>query len=93
MERFRIYPLVPLAILILYLFVSHSESGSCCLRYSKKQYPCHKMKGYSIQTITRTCDISAIIFHTKKHKYICANPAQQWTKERIQCLNKRVKRM
>ncbi|KPP57130.1 hypothetical protein Z043_125178 [Scleropages formosus] len=61
---------------------------SCCLRYSMKKYPCHKMKTYSIQSMMSSCDINAVIFHTMKGRYICADPAQKWTLDSIQCLKR-----
>ncbi|XP_018596641.1 C-C motif chemokine 20b [Scleropages formosus] len=81
-----------LATLCLHLFVSPSQSASCCLRYSMKKYPCHKMKTYSIQSMMSSCDINAVIFHTMKGRYICADPAQKWTLDSIQCLNARTKK-
>ncbi|XP_051261233.1 C-C motif chemokine 20a.3 [Dicentrarchus labrax] len=51
--------------------------GGCCLSYSKGKIPFSAIKGYSVQTVTGICPISAIIFHTRRGP-ACTNPGLDW---------------
>ncbi|KAI3375004.1 hypothetical protein L3Q82_021531 [Scortum barcoo] len=57
----------------------------CCRSYMKRKLPFPAIKGYSVQTVTELCPISAIIFHTKKGQ-VCTNPALDWVMEYINLL-------
>ncbi|XP_048866475.1 C-C motif chemokine 20-like isoform X2 [Brienomyrus brachyistius] len=83
------YSAALLMLVTLHLLLSRTESASCCVGYSSKRLPCYKLKRYTIQPITGTCDIVAVIFHTKKGGFICANPLQHWTLNRMKCLHER----
>uniref|UniRef100_A0A3Q0SRH9 C-C motif chemokine n=1 Tax=Amphilophus citrinellus TaxID=61819 RepID=A0A3Q0SRH9_AMPCI len=54
----------------------------CCRRYMTGRLPGSAIMGYSVQTDTEMCPISAIIFHTKKGK-ACANPALKWVMDAV----------
>uniref|UniRef100_A0A3B3QB08 Chemokine interleukin-8-like domain-containing protein n=1 Tax=Paramormyrops kingsleyae TaxID=1676925 RepID=A0A3B3QB08_9TELE len=83
---------VPVRVCGLQVLFSESKlsllfsATSCCVGYSSRRLPCHKLKRYTIQPMTDTCDIEAVIFHTKRGRFICANPLQYWTIKRIKCL-------
>ncbi|XP_043990921.1 C-C motif chemokine 20a.3 [Gambusia affinis] len=51
--------------------------GSCCRRYIPVKPKFSDIQGFSVQKRTELCNISAIIFHTKKGKR-CADPALGW---------------
>ncbi|XP_023660021.1 C-C motif chemokine 20-like [Paramormyrops kingsleyae] len=92
MPSFRSYSAALLVLITLHLLLSWTESAtSCCVGYSSRRLPCHKLKRYTIQPMTDTCDIEAVIFHTKRGRFICANPLQYWTIKRIKCLHERAK--
>ncbi|XP_077100184.1 C-C motif chemokine 20b [Siphateles boraxobius] len=82
-----------LAFVTLLIFQVETEAGSCCLSYTKRPRRCAVLKGYDIQAITGSCDLAAIIFHTKKGKSICADPAQNWTQSRVTCLKMKAARV
>ncbi|XP_039540774.1 C-C motif chemokine 20b [Pimephales promelas] len=82
-----------LAFVTLLIFQVETEAGSCCLSYTKIPRRCGVLKGYDIQTITGGCDLAAIIFHTEKGRKICADPAQNWTQSRVECLKIKAARM
>ncbi|KAK9539137.1 hypothetical protein VZT92_004264 [Zoarces viviparus] len=64
------------------LITNASGHHGCCRSYMTARIPFLKIKGYSVQTITETCHIHAIIFHTKKGK-ACMNPALNWVMQYI----------
>ncbi|XP_047423947.1 C-C motif chemokine 20b [Mugil cephalus] len=76
------------SLIILTTFIGNAESASCCLNYTKRQLPCRRIKGYTIQTINTSCDIKAIIFHVKG-RFVCADPTQSWTQNRMKCVDER----
>ncbi|XP_036378488.1 C-C motif chemokine 20b isoform X2 [Megalops cyprinoides] len=88
MANIRLGAVALLALLTLGFFLEQADAG-CCLSYVKKPFPCHRMKGYTIQDSKTTCDMDAIIFHTKGGKFICADPSKEWTSRRINCLKER----
>ncbi|XP_028825559.1 C-C motif chemokine 20b [Denticeps clupeoides] len=75
--------------LVLNTFIFHTDSASCCVRYTRKPIRCEKLKSYTMQHIISACDLEAIIFHTVGGHYICANPYKTWTQDRVRCLEKR----
>ncbi|XP_054452583.1 C-C motif chemokine 20a.3 [Anoplopoma fimbria] len=54
----------------------------CCRHYTTNKIPFHKIKGYSVQTVTEMCHINSIIFHTRKGK-ACMNPAHNWVMDYV----------
>ncbi|XP_036799712.1 C-C motif chemokine 20-like isoform X2 [Oncorhynchus mykiss] len=81
---------VLLSILILTLIPS--TQSDCCLKYTRRPVPCRRLKDYTYQTITSSCDIHAVVFHTRRDKFVCADPSQDWTKKVQRCLLKRQER-
>ncbi|XP_031711103.1 C-C motif chemokine 20-like [Anarrhichthys ocellatus] len=73
-----------LTLLSACLLITNASAGhyGCCRSYMTAKIPFHKIKGYSVQTVTETCQINAIIFHTKKGK-ACVNPALNWVMQYI----------
>ncbi|XP_052358378.1 C-C motif chemokine 20-like isoform X1 [Oncorhynchus keta] len=82
---------VLLSLLILTLIPS-TKSADCCLKYTRRPVPCRRLKDYTYQTITSSCDIHAVVFHTRRDKFVCADPSQDWTKRVQRCLLKRQER-
>ncbi|XP_073344434.1 C-C motif chemokine 20b [Pagrus major] len=76
------------SFIILTTFIDHTQSASCCLRYVKRPIPCSALLGYTIQTINKSCDMEAIIFH-RPARYLCANPRDSWAKRGMACLDER----
>uniref|UniRef100_A0A7N9D746 C-C motif chemokine n=1 Tax=Macaca fascicularis TaxID=9541 RepID=A0A7N9D746_MACFA len=71
-----------MSVLLLYL-CSESEAASnfdCCLRYTDRILHPKFIVGFTQQLANETCDINAVIFHTKKGLSVCANPKQTWVK-------------
>ncbi|XP_063062156.1 C-C motif chemokine 20-like [Engraulis encrasicolus] len=89
----------PCLLTVLYIILAvntlilPTESASCCLSYSRRPIRCQRLKGYTMQDITTSCDIKAIIFHTVAGRLICADPVRLWTRRRVECLKKRAIRM
>nr|XP_046226820.1 C-C motif chemokine 20b [Scatophagus argus] len=76
------------SLLILSTFIGSTQSASCCLRYTRRQLPCRRLLGYTIQTINTSCDINAIIFHIPG-RFVCADPSVSWTRRGMLCLEER----
>ncbi|XP_072514305.1 C-C motif chemokine 20b [Salminus brasiliensis] len=91
MDKF--YSGILLFILIFRAFIVETQTASCCLAYKRRPVRCALLKGYTIQTTTRHCDLKAIIFRTLHGKVFCADPNMPWTQERVKCLEKKVKKM
>ncbi|KAL2085253.1 hypothetical protein ACEWY4_018573 [Coilia grayii] len=94
MEKCMSCLLTLLSVLLVFnTFILPTESASCCLSYSRRPVRCQRLKGYTIQGITTSCDIKAIVFHAVGGRFICADPAQLWTQSRIRCLKETAMRM
>ncbi|XP_072234423.1 C-C motif chemokine 20b [Leuresthes tenuis] len=76
------------SLVILSSFISSTDSASCCMRYTRRPQPCKRLLGYSIQTITGSCDINAIIFHIPG-RFVCADPSVKWTQRGMKCVDER----
>ncbi|NP_001129726.1 C-C motif chemokine 20a.3 precursor [Danio rerio] len=79
-----------LTIVALGLLCTDAAAVSCCRKYTKGMIPMSLIKGYSIQTITRSCHINAVIFHTNGGKNICTDPSKGWVMESIRKLREKV---
>ncbi|KAL2775235.1 C-C motif chemokine 20 isoform 2 precursor [Daubentonia madagascariensis] len=81
-------------VLLLHL-CSKSEASNfdCCLRYTEHILHPRFIVGFTQQLANEACDINAIIFHTKKRLAVCADPKQNWVKQAVRILSKRVKKM
>ncbi|XP_037537247.1 C-C motif chemokine 20-like [Nematolebias whitei] len=77
------------AITLLTLCVLASQTSAahpgCCRTYMKGKLRCQNIKGYSVQTSTEMCPISAIIFHLKSGQKACTDPALEWV---MTCINR-----
>ncbi|KAL3055069.1 C-C motif chemokine 20a.3 [Trematomus bernacchii] len=78
-----------LTVCLLATNASPAHHG-CCRNYMKTKIPFLKIKGYSVQTVTGLCPISAIIFHTKKGK-ACTDPALNWVMDYVDRLRNKAK--
>ncbi|KAF6735559.1 C-C motif chemokine 25 [Oryzias melastigma] len=76
------------SLLFLSTLLSSAQSASCCLSYSRRRPPCKLILGYSIQTITGSCDLHAVIFHLPG-KFLCADPSMKWTQKLRLCVEER----
>ncbi|XP_030629027.1 C-C motif chemokine 20a.3 isoform X1 [Chanos chanos] len=76
-------------ILSVCLFSQQASALACCRKYSRGELPIGLIRGYSIQTLRKICNIDAIIFHTPGGKNVCADPAKPWVMDRIRILRER----
>ncbi|XP_068566346.1 C-C motif chemokine 20b [Cebidichthys violaceus] len=76
------------SLVILTTFIGSTQSASCCMMYTSRQLSCHRLMGYTIQTIINSCDINAIIFHLPG-RFVCANPSSKWAQRAMKCLDER----
>ncbi|XP_020489758.1 C-C motif chemokine 20a.3 [Labrus bergylta] len=67
-----------ITLLTFCLLGTASRYHSCCRSYISTKLPFSVIKGYSVQCEKENCPIGAIIFHTKKGKDVCTNPALNW---------------
>uniref|UniRef100_A0A671P9U7 Chemokine interleukin-8-like domain-containing protein n=1 Tax=Sinocyclocheilus anshuiensis TaxID=1608454 RepID=A0A671P9U7_9TELE len=70
-----------LYILFIYIMTPRLR---CCTKYSSQPFPVLRLKDFTRQDATMTCNIEAVIFTTVKNRQICANPDDLW----VQNLNK-----
>ncbi|KAL4698154.1 C-C motif chemokine 20 isoform X1 [Piliocolobus tephrosceles] len=84
-----------MSVLLLHL-CSKSEAASnfdCCLRYTDRILHPKFIVGFTQQLANETCDINAVIFHTRKGLSVCANPKQTWVKFIVRHLSKKINKM
>uniref|UniRef100_A0A671P7J8 Chemokine interleukin-8-like domain-containing protein n=1 Tax=Sinocyclocheilus anshuiensis TaxID=1608454 RepID=A0A671P7J8_9TELE len=55
----------------------------CCTKYSSQPFPVLRLKDFTRQDATMTCNIEAVIFTTVKNRQICANPDDLWVQNAI----------
>ncbi|KAM9349832.1 C-C motif chemokine 20a.3 [Symphorus nematophorus] len=74
-----------ITLLTVCLLATNTSAAShrCCESYMKGKLPIKQIKGYSVQTATEHCRIPAILFHMKKGKTACTNPALDWVMDYI----------
>ncbi|TRY69711.1 hypothetical protein DNTS_035398, partial [Danionella cerebrum] len=75
-----------LTVVALGVICADASAFACCRRYTKGPIPMSVIKGYSIQSNTRHCNIDAVIFHTYKGKNVCTDPSKAWVMEIIRKL-------
>ncbi|XP_074549581.1 C-C motif chemokine 20b [Halichoeres trimaculatus] len=78
------------SLLILSTFIDSTQSASCCLWYTRRRLHCHRLLGYTIQTINMSCDIKAVIFHNGNN-FVCADPASSYTQKLMKCVDDKKK--
>ncbi|XP_036384087.1 C-C motif chemokine 19-like [Megalops cyprinoides] len=72
--------------------IQGERAMDCCLRVSYEEIPKHIVKRYTHQTRGYGCDISAVIFTTKRNRNLCAPPGVSWVADVISYLDKELKR-
>uniref|UniRef100_A0A673N1D4 Chemokine interleukin-8-like domain-containing protein n=1 Tax=Sinocyclocheilus rhinocerous TaxID=307959 RepID=A0A673N1D4_9TELE len=60
----------------------------CCTKYSSLPFPVLRLKDFTRQDATMTCNIEAVIFTTVKNRQICANPDDLWVQNAILHIHK-----
>uniref|UniRef100_A0A673KYI8 Chemokine interleukin-8-like domain-containing protein n=1 Tax=Sinocyclocheilus rhinocerous TaxID=307959 RepID=A0A673KYI8_9TELE len=55
----------------------------CCTKYSSQPFPVLRLKDFTWQDATMTCNIEAVIFTSVKNRQICANPDDLWVQNAI----------
>uniref|UniRef100_A0A672RTI8 Chemokine interleukin-8-like domain-containing protein n=1 Tax=Sinocyclocheilus grahami TaxID=75366 RepID=A0A672RTI8_SINGR len=55
----------------------------CCTKYSSQPFPVLRLKDFTRQDATMTCNIEAVIFTTVKNRQICANPDDLWVQNAV----------
>nr|QFG73483.1 CCL20L3a [Oncorhynchus mykiss] len=90
MAQMRAPVIVLLVLLALGLFATDTSAAKrprrrrgCCESYTLRKTPFAVIEGYTIQTISETCRIFAIMFHTEKGNDVCADPDQNWVIEHV----------
>ncbi|KAK9975200.1 hypothetical protein ABG768_023253 [Culter alburnus] len=90
---------VILCALVLILYSSPAEAQAdlaldCCLTVSHKVIPKQILLTYRKQIKGDGCSLDAVIFMTRKFRYLCAPPVteEQWVKENIKFLDTRLKK-
>ncbi|KAM9426911.1 C-C motif chemokine 20a.3 [Salvelinus alpinus] len=90
MAQMRAPVIVLLVLLALGLFATETSAAKrprrrrgCCESYTLRKTPFAVIEGYTLQTISETCRIFAIRFHTEKGKDVCADPDKNWVKEHV----------
>ncbi|XP_035246045.1 C-C motif chemokine 19-like [Anguilla anguilla] len=64
----------------------------CCLKVSHAKIPTHIVRGYQRQVGGNGCDISAVVFFTRKGRNLCAPPGRPWVETLTAHLDKERKR-
>ncbi|EHB05103.1 C-C motif chemokine 16 [Heterocephalus glaber] len=59
---------------------SVNSPPTCCLKHQEKPLPKKLLVGYRKALY---CTLPAIIFVTKKHREVCANPSDKWVQDYI----------
>ncbi|XP_036454975.1 uncharacterized protein LOC118827646 [Colossoma macropomum] len=68
------------------------QAVDCCLSVRDLSIPHQVLVGYHKQLKENGCSIDAILFQTKKNKVLCAPPDAPWVKERMNWLDKELKK-
>ncbi|XP_053160795.1 C-C motif chemokine 20 isoform X2 [Hemicordylus capensis] len=69
------------------------SNQDCCLSYTKTRLPRTAITGFTEQRSSEVCDISAIIFHTKRGFKACADPKEHWVKGHLRWLSAKLRRL
>ncbi|XP_075711045.1 C-C motif chemokine 5-like [Rhinoderma darwinii] len=63
-------------------------TSDCCLKTKNKELPYNNMKCYYRQNTAKGCNIDAVVFITRRNKYLCAPPSSPWVKTLMEKLDK-----
>ncbi|XP_077078007.1 monocyte chemotactic protein 1B [Siphateles boraxobius] len=72
-----------LLLLCFWVTLSQSSPVRCCTKYTSQSLPFLRLKDFTRQDGTMTCNIEAVIFTTVKDRLICANPYDLWVQNAI----------
>ncbi|XP_059419285.1 monocyte chemotactic protein 1B-like [Carassius carassius] len=72
-----------LLLLCVWVNLSQSSPVRCCTKYSSLPFPFLRLKDFTRQDATMTCNIEAVIFTTVKNRQVCANPDDLWVQNAI----------
>ncbi|KAM3936908.1 C-C motif chemokine 19-like [Leptodactylus fuscus] len=67
---------------------SWEMTSDCCLTTNDKEISYKNVKCYIHQTMAKGCYVDAIIFVTRKNKYLCAPRNSEWVKKLMVKLDK-----
>ncbi|NP_001284411.1 C-C motif chemokine 7 precursor [Oryctolagus cuniculus] len=66
-----------------------TNSGkTCCYRFHNRRMDPQKLRSYTLISISY-CPREAVIFKTKQHREVCADPKWPWAQNAIAYLNKK----
>ncbi|XP_059357348.1 monocyte chemotactic protein 1B [Carassius carassius] len=80
MSRLVLTSSVLLLLLCVWVSLSQSSPVRCCTKYSSQPFPVLRLKDFTRQDATMTCNLEAVIFTTVKNRQVCANPDDLWVK-------------
>ncbi|XP_016347599.1 monocyte chemotactic protein 1B [Sinocyclocheilus anshuiensis] len=83
MNRLVLTSSAMLLLLCVWVNLSQSSPVRCCTKYSSQPFPVLRLKDFTRQDATMTCNIEAVIFTTVKNRQICANPDDLWVQNAI----------
>uniref|UniRef100_UPI0037E8E427 C-C motif chemokine 20b n=1 Tax=Semicossyphus pulcher TaxID=241346 RepID=UPI0037E8E427 len=79
------------SLLVLTTFIGSTQSANCCVSYARRNIRRNMLLGYTIQTINKSCDINAVIFHVKG-RFVCANPSASCTQKLMKYIDEKRKK-
>ncbi|XP_062338341.1 C-C motif chemokine 20-like [Osmerus eperlanus] len=94
MSLLRASLLATFVLLTVCLLTAHTAAAApqgCCTNYTPGKIPYAAIKGFSIQKKEENCPIDAIIFHTKRGRKACTNPAEPWVMHHVSRLGSAAK--
>ncbi|XP_016147390.1 monocyte chemotactic protein 1B-like [Sinocyclocheilus grahami] len=83
MSRLVLMSSALLLLLCVWVSLSQSSPVRCCTKYSSQPFPVLRLKDFTRQDATMTCNIEAVIFTTVKNRQICANPDDLWVQNAV----------
>nr|AVH76855.1 CCL19-like protein [Plecoglossus altivelis] len=79
-----VYNVLFCVILLCCLTVTQGQMlKDCCLKASSKAIPGHLVRSYQHQHRGQGCSLDAVIFVTKKSRFLCAPPDLPWVEDLI----------
>ncbi|XP_052051058.1 C-C motif chemokine 8-like [Apodemus sylvaticus] len=89
----KIYTVLLCLLLIAVTVSPQEQTGpatpvTCCYSVTNRKIPLRMLQSYERITGTQ-CPREAVIFHTKRNRFICVNPAQKWVNEYMKILDQK----
>ncbi|XP_067084019.1 C-C motif chemokine 19-like [Osmerus mordax] len=79
-----VYKLLFCGLLFCFLTVTQGQMVvDCCLKVSDREIPRQLVRSYQHQHLGQGCSLDAVIFVTKKNRFLCATPGQPWVRDLI----------